>query len=270
MHQNVTALESSSYLPLLWNTPRTADVWNSIRKRGVLNTIIHEDSIHEIQTRLAPLSSGTWNDNPAFRARELAKRSSEQCLNRLPFPSTAFQILIGGAIGKGDGSMGNDYLNQTRLCGFLFSDIIDTLDSRRTKKNLLLRLAGEIEDRLRKMNTLLTESLLTGELRVEPNQFACWGRFYDAEPTDWFTVQVKANMLDRDNFRSMHERNVGSGWRDVYHYAMMLEEKPCPSVMLVADDGYVGHVKKVFPDYQDRIKIVNASSCKIPAHWLNE
>jgi hypothetical protein len=77
--------------------------------------------------------------------------------------------------------------------------------------------------------------------------------------------------LDADEFKDKYKwdswpKTVKRHWRDVYHYAMILEEESRPSVLLVADDGFESHVANAGLDGRIEIHSVK-ESCHMSECW---
>lgn len=234
-------LETSSYLPLVWNTPYTSGVWSLIHRHsgsGPALGILHRDSIKEASgyfsaTNTNHSDSKRWMYDPSFRADYLANTLTDMELDRLPFPSTAFALVLGGSIWPAA-----KYLNYARHCGFIYCDLVDSLDFTLPKRQLLRSLADMIAERSSEISRVFQTHLSADCIRISsPAQYPYWGRMYDGPAGSTIQVQVRddpqAGKLASD-FPT----------RDAYHYWLMRSESPRPDVMIVADTGFAKNVRE--------------------------
>lgn len=234
-------LETSSYLPLVWNTPYTPGIWSLIRRHGGIapvRGVLHRDSIREASgyfsaTNTAESDSKRWMYDPSFRARHLANTSSDADLDRLPFPSTAFAVILGGSIWPAA-----KYLNYARHCGFMYCDLVDGLDATASKRDQLNRLADLIAARSSEISQVFKSHLSADRITLgSPARYPYWGRLYDGPDGSSIEVQIRddppAGKVAAD-FPT----------RDAYHYWMMCLEEPRPDAMIVADTGYAKNVRE--------------------------
>jgi hypothetical protein len=227
-------LETSSYLPLVWNTPYTPGIWSLIRSHGPARCILHRDSIREASgyfsaTNTKDSESKRWMYDPSFRARHLADTLTDEQLARLPFPSTAFALILGGSIWPAA-----KYLNYARHCGFLYCDLIDSLDFGLPKRQLLRSLADAIAERSGEVSRVFQAHLSGDRISIRPPaRYSYWGRLYDGPTGSTIEVVVR----DDPSGRLAGDFPI-KGARDAFHYWMMLAESPRPHVMIVADTGF--------------------------------
>jgi hypothetical protein len=255
MRMALLGLETSSYLPLVWNTPYTRGIWTLIQDHGDgsgVTGVIHRDSIKEASgyfsaTNAENSASKQWMYDPAFRARCLAESLSESELSCLPFPSTAFAIILGGSIWPF-----GQYLNYSRHCGFLYCDLADAIDFRQPKKQLLLRLADMIVERSRELSQVFDCHLAAQRVTLSaPSKYPYWGRIYDGPANASIELRIRDDLP--------WDKHVAPT-RDAYHYLMMRLEAPRPDLMIVADGGYDKNVRRA--DLPLDLELLTATSWK--------
>lgn len=233
-------LETSSYLPLVWNTPYTPGIWSLIYKEGPTRCVLHRDSIREASgyfsaTNTNSSDSKRWIYDPSFRASYLADTLTDEELAQLPFPSTAFALVLGGSIWPKQ-----QYLNYTRHCGFLYCDLIDGLDFSVPKRLVLRSLAEAIAERSNEVSRVLQAHLAADHIIVRsPAQYSYWGRWYNGPADSTLEVHVRDDPPGKvvSDFPK-------KGARDAFHYWMMLAELPRPDLVVVADTGFKENAKK--------------------------
>jgi hypothetical protein len=234
------ALETSSYLPMVWNTPYTRGIWNLIQAHGGSGAtgVIHRDSIREAKGYFAGIyakntDSDQWKIDPAARARRLADCLSESELACLPFPSTAFAVILGGWIGQ---KFGN-YLNYTRHCGFLYCDLVDALERSLPPRQLLLRLADMIDERSQELTRVFDRHLAADTVTLtSPSKYPYWGRIYDGPANASIELRIREDLFPWD-------KEV-LPTRDAYHYLMIRQVSPRPDLMIIADGNYRKNVRQ--------------------------
>jgi len=129
-------LETSSYLPLIWVTPYTQGVIKLIQYyRDNVEFYIQEDCLVEALSYIHYPQN--WFRHPSIRIRKLAQILTDEQLKYLSFPSTAFQILLGGKMWAQ-----GLYLNFVRHTTFLYADLVDQVDFSSDKREGLLRLVS--------------------------------------------------------------------------------------------------------------------------------
>lgn len=144
-------LETSSYLPLVWVTPYSNGIIDLLGKYKVSKFFIQADCIKEALSYVN--YKRDWFRHPALRFKRLAKMLTNRQLQRMSFPSSAFQILLGGKIWPS-----GKYLNFVRHTGFLYADLIDTVNFNNPRK-ALIEIANKIDNRFFSLQSLMKKHL---------------------------------------------------------------------------------------------------------------
>lgn len=232
------AIETSSYLPLIWNTPYTPDVKRLLRDYALgpgCELVLHQDSIREARGYFSAAGPAAtpidkWRYDPAFRARFLADHLDATALKKAAFPSLGIQVLAGGSIWPAA-----KYLNYSRHSVFLFADLLDALDPDAPTRDNLLALAQAVDDRSTQMARLFETHFQSTTIELPwPGAHAYWGRHFAGEPTPTIRVHIVADTDSLERFPT----------RDAFHYAMAVAESPQPLGMIVADQGFARNVRK--------------------------
>jgi len=93
--RGIILLETSSYLPLIWRTPYSSSVISFLQKyKDTHSFALQRDCIAEASGYLT--FNDDWKYNPTERIAKILEHLDDDKLQRLPFPSTAFQIILGG------------------------------------------------------------------------------------------------------------------------------------------------------------------------------
>ena len=224
-------LETSSYLPLLWITPYSQGVINLLQYyRENAEFYIQEDCLREVLSYVHYPQN--WFRHPSVRIRKLTKILTDKQLEKLSFPSTAFQILLGGKIWAQ-----GQYLNFVRHTTFLYSDLVDKIDFTNKRKGLL-NLADLIDKRFDILKNKIEHHLNSEEFEIDFNQLlSYWGRFYlFLELPQPITIKVW-----KDPEKFVQE---GARIRDVYHYESMIKLGYNFDKMIVANTGFSALIKK--------------------------
>lgn len=225
-------LETSSYLPLVWRTPYSPSLVGLMAERyGKHDFVIQRDCIKEASGYLS--FKDDWRYHPAVRFRRLAERLSTDELRRLPFPSTAIQLLLGGNIWPQA-----QYLNFVRHTAFFFIDLFDNL-SFADPRDGLEEAARRIEKRVIEYRALFEEHLNASTLRLPgPRFLSYWGSWYLLESPDPFSITV----VDDPRPYNMTADKL----RDIYHYDCAVSAVPRPAEMVVANTGFTRNVRTSF------------------------
>jgi hypothetical protein len=224
-------LETSSYLPLIWITPYSQGIINLIQYyRKNTDFYIQEDCLREALSYI--YYPQNWFRHPSVRIRKLVKILKDEQLDKMSFPSTAFQILLGGKMWAQ-----GLYLNFVRHTTFLYSDLVDRI-SFSDKRKGLVNLADLIDERFADLKATIEQHLNSKEFIIDFGQILpYWGKFYlFSELPEKFTVKV---WKDPENFVKGIARI-----RDVYHYESMIKAEGGFDKMIVANTGFSIHIKK--------------------------
>lgn len=224
-------LETSSYLPLLWITPYSQGVINLIQYyRESAKFYIQDDCLIEALNYVHYPQN--WFRHPSVRIKKIVKTLTNEQLKKMSFPSSAFQILLGGKIWAQ-----GQYLNFVRHTTFLYSDLVDKIDFTNKRKGLL-ELADLIDERFKILKNKIEHHLNSEEFEIDFNQILpYWGRFYlFLELPNPITIKVWKNP----------EKFVkgGARIRDVYHYESMINSGYNFDKMIVANTGFSALIKK--------------------------
>ena len=231
-HPQNIFLETSSYLPLIWRTPYSQAVVESlIKHRETRRFFLQRDCIREAAAYLS--FEDNWRYHPGIRIRILARRLSDEQLARLPFPSTAIQVLLGGNIWPQA-----QYLNFVRHTTFFFVDLVDGI-SFTPPRNGLLELADRIDRRLVFMRNLFSEHLEARILQLPIDKMlSYWGTWYLMEVPPPFAIHILEDPRPYDK--------TSDKLRDIFHYDCIVAVNPKPAAMLVANTGFTRNAKTSF------------------------
>lgn len=238
-------LETSSYLPLIWITPYSQGVINLIQfYRPTSEFYIQEDCLVEALSYIRYTKD--WTRHPSVRLRKLAKILTDKQLANMSFPSSAFQILLGGKMWAQ-----GLYLNFVRHTTFLYADLVDKVDFLDKRKGLEI-LADKIDERFELLKGKIESHLKSSNFEIDMKEmFAYWGRYYVFnELPDNFTIRV---WRDKEKFERGKARI-----RDVYHYESMLNSGIEFEKMVVANTGFSLHIKRELKSLP--IEIISAQS----------
>ncbi len=237
--------ETSSYLPLIWITPYSQGVLDLVNRNKTAKFYIQEDCIKEALSYFN--FNRDWFRDPVVRLKQLAKTLPDWQIKSLSFPSTAFQILLGGKIWPS--SM---YLNFVRHTTFLYADLVDNIDFRSDPRNGLYELAEKIDERFKFLKAMISNHLSSEYFEINfKNIIPYWGRFYVPKiPTKSLRV---ISWKDPQSFIKGPAKI-----RDLYHYESMIKSNIKFGMMIVANTGFAGHIKNSRKDMP--IEIVCSSS----------
>jgi len=247
-------IETSSFLPLVWNTPYTPGLWSLLiqhvkGKTQKIRCLMHQDSIREAQGYFLAIQQKKtpWMYNPAHRLRALANNLSPKKLNQLPFPSTAFAVILGGSIWPQA-----TYLNYARHCGFLYGDLVDQISEKQFTRKVLAELADNIEKRTKEIINFFDTITKSGTVLFNSQgKYPYWGRFYNGPAGYLVEIVIHKDPLPYNKMKYITP--------DAYHYAMMLQENA--SVMIVADGQFEKNTKEAGLNTQ-KLRVATAASWK--------
>ncbi len=224
-------LETSTYLPLIWCTPYSQSIISLIRSYQSENEFyIQKDCIKEALSYVH--YPNNWFRHTPVRIRKIVKQITDKSLQRLSFPSTAFQIMLGGKMWAQ-----GLYLNFVRHSTFLYADLVDTIDFT-DKRAGLLQLADAIDERYGQLRLRMENHLKADEFEIDLNDILpYWGKYYlyADEP-----IIVKVKTWDNEQ---VFEKGIAR-IRDVFHYESMLNSGMNFEKMIVANTGFSAHIKK--------------------------
>lgn len=173
-----------------------------------------------------------WFRHAPFRLRKLAKVLTDEILEKMSFPSSAFQILLGGKMWAQ-----GLYLNFVRHTTFLYADLIDNVDFS-NKREGLQNLADLIDTRYESIKTKLDIHNSSDDFEINLNEmYSYWGKYY-LYSDELCSFNVKVWDVD-----TKFEKGLAR-IRDVYHYESMRESKIGFEKMIVANTGFSQHIKK--------------------------
>jgi len=223
--------ETSSYLPLIWCTPYSQSLISLIKSyNSEAEFYIQKDCIKEALSYVH--YPNNWFRHAPVRLRKIAKILNEKSLERLSFPSTAFQIILGGKMWTQ-----GLYLNFVRHTTFLYSDLVDHVDFKDKRKGML-QLADLIDERYNRIKERIENNLRSDKFEIDLNLiFPYWGAYY-LYADSLFTFKVKTWDVE-EKFEKGQARI-----RDVFHYESMLKSKIKFDKMIVANTGFSLHIKK--------------------------
>lgn len=226
-------LETSSYLPLLWITPYSRSVVGFMHQRAMAGHTfeIQRDCIIEASGYFS--FKDDWRYNPAIRFRRLADALSDVDLKRLPFPSSAVQLLLGGNIWPQA-----QYLNFVRHTAFFFIDLLDGVSFKSPREGLE-ESARCIENRISEFRKTFVEHSHANILRLPTASILpYWGKWYLVDVPRSFEIRV----VDDPRSYNMTSDKL----RDIYHYDCAVHAKHRPVEMIVANTGFQRNVKTSF------------------------
>lgn len=224
-------LETSTYLPLTWTTPYSQDVINLIQYyRNDADFYIQDDCLTEALSYVHYQKN--WFRHASVRIKKIAKILTDKQLNELSFPSTAFQILLGGKMWAQ-----GLYLNFVRHTTFLYADLVDKVDFSDKRKGLL-QLADLVDKRFKDLQNKIEGHLVAKEFEINFNKMLpYWGKFYLfmelPEP-----LKVKVWKIEEKFVKGP------ARIRDVFHYKSMIDSGIGFDKMIVANTGFSAHIKK--------------------------
>ncbi|OGF26601.1 hypothetical protein A2477_01150 [Candidatus Falkowbacteria bacterium RIFOXYC2_FULL_47_12] len=224
-------LETSTYLPLTWTTPYSQDVINLIQYyRNDADFYIQDDCLTEALSYIHYQKN--WFRHASVRIKKIAKILTDKQLNELSFPSTAFQILLGGKMWAQ-----GLYLNFVRHTTFLYADLVDKVDFSDKRKGLL-KLAGLIDERFEELQNKIEGHLIANEFEINFREILpYWGKFYLFMELPG-PLKVKVWKIE-EKFEKGPARI-----RDVFHYKSMIDSNIGFNKMIVANTGFSAHIKK--------------------------
>ena len=164
----------------------------------------------------------------------------------MSFPSSAFQILLGGKMWAQ-----GLYLNFVRHTTFLYADLIDKVDFS-DKRQGLMDLADLIDKRFDEVKERIENHLKADSFEIDLNEiYAYWGKYY-LYSDELFSFSVTTWDVDEK-----FEKGIAR-IRDVFHYQSMLKSHLSFEKMIVANTGFSKHIKNELKGLP--IEIVCASS----------
>lgn len=224
-------LETSTYLPLTWTTPYSQDVINLIQYyRNDADFYIQDDCLTETLSYVHYQKN--WFRHASVRIKKIAKILTDKQLNELSFPSTAFQILLGGKMWAQ-----GLYLNFVRHTTFLYADLVDEVNFSDKRKGLL-RLADLVDKRFEDLQNKIEGHLVDKEFEINfKEMLPYWGKFYLfmelPEP-----LKVKVWKIEEKFVKGP------ARIRDVFHYKSMIDSGMGFDKMIVANTGFSAHIKR--------------------------
>jgi hypothetical protein len=237
-------LETSSYLPLIWVTPYSSGIIDLLIEYEDSRFFIQADCIREALSYVN--YKRDWFRHPAIRFRHLAKTLPDDQIRKMSFPSSAFQILLGGKIWPSV-----KYLNFVRHTAFLYADLIDTVKFDNPRKTLM-EIADKIDDRFFGLQSSMEEHLDKGYFEVSfDNLIPYWGIFYLATiPKKKWYVEVW------DDPKPFREKS--SKMRDTYHCKSILSSGIMFDLLIVANTNFERTVRENLQNFP--VKIISAES----------
>lgn len=238
-------LETSSYLPLIWVTPYSQGILDLVSEYKKSTFYIQEDSIKEALSYFN--IKRNWFRDPAVRLRLISGKLTDEEMKLLSFPSSAFQILLGGKIWPS-----GMYLNFVRHTAFLYADLIDNIDFSMDKRKGLFELAEKIDGRFNHLKKTMEMNSNSSHFEFSfENILSYWGRFYLSP-----NIPKKLKVFiwkDPEPFTKGPAKI-----RDLYHYESMIKSNIEFDTMVVANTGFAYHIKNNRKDLP--VEIVCASS----------
>lgn len=233
-------LETSSYLPLIWCTPYTQSIIDYLKKDSRdAEFYIQKDCIIEAQSYVE--YPNNWFRHAPFRLRKIAQLN-DKVLQRMSFPSSAFQILLGGKMWAQ-----GLYLNFVRHTTFLYADLVDAVDFTDKKKGLTI-LADLIDERYKLIKAKIKTHLNSEQFDLDLNEIHPYWGFYYLNSDELPKVTIKV-WDSEDTFLTGNSRI-----RDVYHYESMLKSNIKFDKMIVANTGFNKHIKKELKEVKIEIE----------------
>lgn len=224
-------LETSSYLPLIWTTPYSQGVIKLIQYyHDNADFYIQDDCLIEALSYIHYPKN--WFRHASVRINKLAKILTDKQLNELSFPSTAFQILLGGKMWAQ-----GLYLNFVRHTTFLYADLVDKVDFS-DKRAGLEKLAALIDERFEGLQNKIEGHHKSEEFEINFNKILpYWGKFY------LFMELPKLLKIKVWKIKEKFEKGPAR-IRDVYHYQSMIDSGIGFDKMIVANTGFSKHIKR--------------------------
>jgi|GEM_PF-1689412 len=224
-------LETSSYLPLIWTTPYSQGVIKLIQYyNDNAEFYIQDDCLIEALSYIHYPKN--WFRHASIRINKLSKSLTDKQLDELSFPSTAFQILLGGKMWAQ-----GPYLNFVRHTTFLYADLVDKVDFS-DKREGLKTLANLIDERFSELQNKIESHLKAQEFKIYFNEMIpYWGRFY------LFMELPKQLSVKVWKIEKKFEKGAAR-IRDVFHYQGMLDSDVDFDKMIVANTGFSKHIKR--------------------------
>lgn len=184
MEKKKICLETSSYLPLIWCTPYSQSLISLIKSyQNDSEFYIQKDCILEALSYVH--YQNNWFRHAPFRLRKLSKILNEKVLERMSFPSSAFQIVLGGKMWAQ-----GLYLNFVRHTTFLYADLIDKVDFSDKRKGMLI-LADLIDERYNEVKKRIEDHLEADNFAIDLNEiYSYWGKYYLYSDELFVTTQV--------------------------------------------------------------------------------
>jgi len=229
MRSESIVLETSSYLPLLWRTPYSYSVAQMMVEYADEHEFLLQcDCVAEAAGLLS--FEGDWRYDPAIRFRHLIDKMTDDELRRLPYPSTAVQLLLGGSIWTQA-----RYLNHVRHMAFFLIDLLDDISFKSPREGLL-ECARRIEERICRFRELFRAHQSAQEVWLPQRHIlSYWGTWYLQDPPEPFRIRM---VDDPWPYTSARAR-----LRDLYHYQCALTFQPPPAFMLVANTGFAKRIE---------------------------
>lgn len=225
-------LETSSYLPLIWRTPYSQSVIEYLSALShAIEIVLQRDCIKEAAGYLS--FEDNWKYHPAVRIRKIIKKFSNAELSKMPFPSTAVQILLGGNIWPQA-----QYLNFIRHTAFFFIDLIDGISFRHPLSGLE-EFAIRIESRVLDFRKMFKDHLAASEIFLpQADILPYWGTWYLMNVPGPFRIQIMDDPRPYDM--------TADKLRDLYHYECVASTTPQPKEIFVANTGFIRNAKTSF------------------------
>ena len=228
-YKNIS-LETSSYLPLIWITPYSQGVLDLVDRNKNATFYIQEDCLKEALSYFN--FNRNWFRDPVVRLKHLAEGLTDRQIKSLSFPSTAFQILLGGKIWPSV-----MYLNFVRHTTFLYADLVDDIDFKSDPRNGLYELAEKIDKRFEFLKTKIKKHFSSEFFKINLEDIIpYWGRFY-------------VSNLPTKNLRIICWKDPQpfikgpAKIRDLYHYESMIKSNIRFDTMIVANTGFAKWIK---------------------------
>lgn len=224
-------LETSSYLPLIWCTPYSQSLISLIKSyNSEAKFYIQRDCIKEALSYVH--YPNNWFRHAPVRLRKISKIINGKSLERLSFPSTAFQIILGGKMWA-QGA----YLNFVRHTTFLYADLVDRIDFT-DKRRGMLELADLIDERYNHIKERIENDLKSDKFEFDLNLILpYWGSYYL-----YVDGLFKFNVITWD-IEERFEKGPAKS-RDIFHYESILKSKIKFDKMIVANTRFSFHIKE--------------------------
>jgi hypothetical protein len=238
-------LETSSYLPLIWCTPYSQSLISLIKSyESEAEFYIQKDCILEALSYVH--YPNNWFRHAPFRLRKLSNVLTDTVLDRMSFPSSAFQIVLGGKMWAQ-----GLYLNFVRHTTFLYADLIDKVDFSDKRAGMIL-LADLIDERYSEVMTRIESHLEAESFEIDLNEmYSYWGKYY------LYSDKLYSFKIKTWDVEEKFEKGIAR-IRDVFHYESMLKSELSFDKMIVANTGFSKHIKTELKGLP--IEIVCASS----------